>query len=147
MGAMTFRPDGTPAPLIALFLADIMYYVDLRERDTGSESVAAFAVWSANLTGIGHRRADAGHAHIREPFAVLLMSPSRFCWRSSAALRATCRHHAQRAPIRSESCGAIEQRPEHLGGGDAERRRLRSTPLAVEHRVERLVEKLTVALE
>jgi hypothetical protein len=27
LGAMTFRPDGTPAPVIALFLADIMYFI------------------------------------------------------------------------------------------------------------------------
>ena len=47
MALWSIRPDGSRGPFT------IQDYVDLRERDIGSESVGAFAAWSANLTGVG----------------------------------------------------------------------------------------------
>jgi predicted permease len=47
MWLFSMRPDGSRGPFT------IQDFADLRERDTGAESLGAFAVWSANLTGLG----------------------------------------------------------------------------------------------
>jgi putative ABC transport system permease protein len=65
MWLWSVRPDGSRGPFT------IQDYVDLRERQTGSESVGAFAMWSANLTGVGTAERLQGMRTSANAFAVL----------------------------------------------------------------------------
>src|SRR2546427_718276 len=47
MWLWSIRADGTRTAFA------MQEFVDLRERDTGSADIGAFATWSANLTGVG----------------------------------------------------------------------------------------------
>jgi predicted permease len=65
MALWSIRPDGSRGPFT------IQDYVDLRERDIGSESVGAFAAWSANLTGVGTAERLQGMRTSANAFGVL----------------------------------------------------------------------------
>ena len=65
MWLWSIRPDGSRGPFT------IQDYVDLRERDIGSESVGAFAAWSANLTGLGTAERLQGMRTSANAFSVL----------------------------------------------------------------------------
>ena len=65
MWLWSMRPDGTRGPF------SIQDFVDLRERETGCESLGAFANWSANLTGLGTAERLQGMRTSANAFAVL----------------------------------------------------------------------------
>ena len=65
MWLSSIRPDGSRGPFT------IQDYVDLRERDIGAESVGAFAIWSANLTGLGTAERLQGMRISANAFSVL----------------------------------------------------------------------------
>jgi predicted permease len=65
MALWSIRPDGSRGPFT------IQDYADLRERDIGSDSVGAFAAWSANLTGVGTAERLQGMRTSANAFAVL----------------------------------------------------------------------------
>jgi putative ABC transport system permease protein len=65
MWLWSIRPDGSRGPFT------IQDYVDLGERDLGAQSVAAFAPWSANLTGVGTAERLQGMRTSANAFSVL----------------------------------------------------------------------------
>jgi len=65
MWLWSIRPDGSRGPFT------VQDYVDLRERDIGSESLGAFATWSANLTGVGTAERLQGMRTSANAFSVL----------------------------------------------------------------------------
>jgi predicted permease len=65
MWLWSIRPDGSRGPFT------IQDFVDLAERDTGAESIGAFAPWSANLTGLGAAERLQGMRTSANAFAVL----------------------------------------------------------------------------
>jgi predicted permease len=65
MWLWSIRPDGSRGPFT------IQDFVDLRERETGAESIAAFAPWSANLTGVAATERLQGMRTSANAFAVL----------------------------------------------------------------------------
>jgi predicted permease len=65
MWLWSIRPDGSRGPFT------IQDFVDLGERDTGAISIAAFAPWSANLTGVGAAERLQGMRTSANAFAVL----------------------------------------------------------------------------
>jgi predicted permease len=68
MWLFSLRPDGGRGPFT------IQDYLDFRDRDTGSESLGAFAPWSANLTGVGTPERLQGMRTSANAFAVLGVS-------------------------------------------------------------------------
>src|SRR6185295_899699 len=65
MWLWSMRPDGSRGPFT------IQDYIDLGERDLGAQSVAAFAPWSANLTGLGTAERLQGMRTSANAFSVL----------------------------------------------------------------------------
>ena len=99
LGAITFRPDGTPTPVIALFLADIIYFVsgarvlgtfECQWPQTMRERILGRVVGRVLAHEIGHyllRSPRHGDAGLMQPvqFGDVLVGPERRAFALSKA--------------------------------------------------------------